>query len=84
MYVSYMYYMFRFFNRLLQNIEYSSLCYTVGPSWLPILFIVVYISFLPLILETKGLWDFPGGPVVKTVRPLQGAQYPPLVGELRS
>ena len=29
--------------RLLQNIEYSSLCYTVGPYWLFILYIVVYI-----------------------------------------
>ena len=26
---------------LLQNIEYSSLCYTVGPCWLSILFTVV-------------------------------------------
>ena len=26
--------------RLLQNIEYSSLCYTVGPCWLSILYIV--------------------------------------------
>ena len=29
--------------RLLQNIEYSSLCYTVGPCWLSILYIVVHI-----------------------------------------
>ena len=29
--------------RLLQNIEYSSLCYTVGPCWLSILYIVVCI-----------------------------------------
>ena len=27
--------------RLLKNIEYSSLCYTVGPHWLSILYIVV-------------------------------------------
>ena len=27
--------------RLLQNIEHSSLCYTVGPCWLSILNIVV-------------------------------------------
>ena len=26
-------------NRLLQNIEESSLCYTVGPCWLSILYI---------------------------------------------
>ena len=30
------------------------------------------------------LGDFPGGPVVKTVLPLQGVWVPPLVGELRS
>ena len=29
--------------RLLQNIEQSSLCYTVGPCWLSILYIVVCI-----------------------------------------
>ena len=29
--------------RLLQNIEYSSLCYTVDPCWLSILYIVVCI-----------------------------------------
>ena len=28
--------------------------------------------------------DLPGGPVVKTVLPVQGAQVQPLVGELRS
>ena len=28
--------------RLLQNIEYSSLCYTVGPCWLPVLCVCVY------------------------------------------
>ena len=28
---------------LLQNIEYSSLCYTVGPCWLSILYIVLCI-----------------------------------------
>ena len=28
---------------LLQNIEYSSLCYTVGPCWLSILYICVYM-----------------------------------------
>ena len=27
--------------KLLQNIEYSSLCYTVGPCWLSVLYIVV-------------------------------------------
>ena len=29
-----------FHYRLLQDIEYSSLCYTVGPCWLSILYIV--------------------------------------------
>ena len=29
--------------RLLQNIEYSSLCYMVGPCWLFIVYIVVCI-----------------------------------------
>ena len=29
--------------RLLQNIEYVSLCYTVGPCWLSILYIVACI-----------------------------------------
>ena len=31
--------------RLLQNVEYSSLCYTAGPCWLSILNIVVCICF---------------------------------------
>ena len=34
---------FLFFYRLLQNIEYSSLCYTVSHCWLSILYIVVCI-----------------------------------------
>ena len=29
--------------RLLQNIEQSSLCYTVGPCWLSILFYFIYL-----------------------------------------
>ena len=29
--------------RLLQDIEYTFLCYTIGPCWLAILYIVVYI-----------------------------------------
>ena len=32
-----------FHYSLLQGIEYSSLCYTVGPCWLSILYRVVYI-----------------------------------------
>ena len=40
-------YMYLFFQvlfpyRLLQNIEYSSLCYTIGPCWLSILYIFVF------------------------------------------
>ena len=34
----------QFSNRLLQDIEYSSLCYTVGPCYLSILYIVVCMS----------------------------------------
>ena len=33
--------------RLLQNIEQSSLCYTVGLSWLSILYIVVCVHVNP-------------------------------------
>ena len=32
-----------FHYRILQNIEYSSLCYIVGPCWLSISYIVVCI-----------------------------------------
>ena len=30
--------------RLLKNTEYSSSCYTAGPYWLSILYIVVYVN----------------------------------------
>ena len=42
---SYIYILFQivFHYRLLQDIEYSSLCYTVNPCCLPLLYIVVYI-----------------------------------------
>ena len=36
--------------RLLQDIEYSSLCYTVGSCWLSILYIVVCIFFEGILL----------------------------------
>ena len=41
-------YMYSFFQiifsyRLLKNTEDSSLCYTVDPCWLSILYIVIYI-----------------------------------------
>ena len=49
--------------RLLQNIEYSSLCYTVGPCWLSILLhslLVHWCSLCPLPLlayqELRGQW----------------------------
>ena len=40
---SVMYILFKilFHDGLLQDIEYSSLCFTVGPCWLSILYIVV-------------------------------------------
>ena len=39
----YLFILFQIFfpYRLFQNIEYSSLCYTVGPYWLSVLYIVV-------------------------------------------
>ena len=36
--------------RLLQNIDYSSLCYTVGPGWLYILYIIQYCVYVNPIL----------------------------------
>ena len=44
-------------DRLLQDTEYSSLCYTVRLGCLPILYIVVYICFV-LFLKTKVLYFF--------------------------
>ena len=38
----------------------------------------------PNIRDVCKCRDFPGGPVVKTVLPLRGAQVPSLVGEPRS
>ena len=32
----------------------------------------------------ENMWDFPGGPVVRTALPLQGTWVGSLVGELRS
>ena len=58
-YIIYIYILFQilFHYRLLQDIEYSSLCYTVGPSSLSILYIVVCI-YQPqtpnLSLPTRG------------------------------
>ena len=52
-----------FYYRLLQDIEYRSLCYMVGPCWLPISYVIVCIcySHTPtlsppgIILQIKGL-----------------------------
>ena len=42
--------------RLLHNIEQSSLCYTVGPCWLSILFYLFFIIYLfILFLAVLGL-----------------------------
>ena len=41
MYTFFFYILFHY--RLLHDIEYSSLCYTVGPRWLSILYVVVCI-----------------------------------------
>ena len=70
----------RFFfpYRLLQNIEYSSLCYSVGPCWLSILYIAVCICLKStlensLVVQWLGLSAFTAG-----------AQVQSLVRELRS
>ena len=41
----YLYIIFRilFHYRLWQTIEYSSLCYIVGPGWLSVLYTLVYL-----------------------------------------
>ena len=41
--------------RLLQNTDYSSLCYTVDPSWLSLLYVVVYM----LIPSSQFIPPFP-------------------------
>ena len=41
--LSYIYKIFIFLYRLLQNVEYSSQNHTVGPYWLSLLYIVIYI-----------------------------------------
>ena len=43
---------FRFFSKLLQNIECSSLCFTVSPCWLSTLYIVVCIPDFKCYLQT--------------------------------
>ena len=41
----------RFHYRLLQDVEYSFLCYTVGPCCLSILYIVMYICWVSLVAQ---------------------------------
>ena len=43
-------YVYSFPYRLLYNIEYNSPCFTVGPCWLSISYIVVYIYVNPNLL----------------------------------
>ena len=58
--IIYIYIYFFFFQillpyRLLQSIEYSSLCYPEGPCWLSVLYIVVYICQS----QTSNILPFP-------------------------
>ena len=42
LYIYFFFFLFRFFSIIvLKDIDYSSLCYTVGPCWLSILYIIV-------------------------------------------
>ena len=41
-YIYFFFYIF-FHYRLFQDIEYSSMCYTIGPCWLSVLYIIVCI-----------------------------------------
>ena len=43
-------------SRLLQNIEYNFLCFTIGPCWLSILYIVCDL-FIPLVKLADGYTD---------------------------
>ena len=46
--------------RLSQNMYYNSLCYTVGPFWLPILYIVVCLSEKAMAPHSSTLaWKIP-------------------------
>ena len=48
--------------RLLQDTEYSSLCYTIGPFCLSILYIIVFIYFIfNLKLQMYPFLAFPFG-----------------------
>ena len=51
--------------RLLQNIEYCSVCYTGGPCWLSILYIVVCVwcVYTRYVLDKAGDFPEPHGPV---------------------
>ena len=52
-----------FHYKLLQDIEYRSQCYTVGPCWLSILYIVVVQTLSCLILCNTMDCSLPGFPV---------------------
>ena len=41
-------YQILFLYRLLQNTDYSSLCYTLGPGWLSILYIAMCVCYAML------------------------------------
>ena len=41
-------YQILFLYRLLQSTDYSSLCYTVGPGWLSILYIAMCVCYAML------------------------------------
>ena len=47
--------MHSFHHRLLQDIEYSSLCYTVGPYWLFILYIAVCMCYITKVCLVKAI-----------------------------
>ena len=52
----YIYFYILFLYRLLQDIEYTSLCYMVGPCWLPIFKNYLFIYGCPGSLLWYGLF----------------------------
>ena len=55
-----MYFFFSFLSIIGYYIEYSSLCYTVGPYYFPILCIIVYISEKAMAPHSSTLaWKIP-------------------------
>ena len=53
----YIYFYIVFLYRLLQDTEYSSLCYIVGPCWLPIFFNYLFICDCAGSLLWHGLFS---------------------------